>query len=236
MRMRERRVKFAGGGCVMRGGVAGTEAALCFSIAGGNMLSPLNQFRRTYACACTVRGGHAFTERAVIVQMGSGVNSEIAPTAAKRARTGQADDVLAHDLPAGAPIMKKTISHDILQTELRGEVDTLQTRIFAKCDEGEHRSLWHDLPLFEMDSAGKPTGALNFVCEIPKWTRKKVRVLILSFLNAGRHRNTDMTLLVDFRQTVRNRHEGAAQPDQARRKKRRAEDLQKGRHLFQRKF
>ena len=33
---------------------------------------------------------------------------------------------------------------------------------------------WHDLPLFESDvQTGKPTGALNFVCEIPKWTRKK---------------------------------------------------------------
>ena len=33
---------------------------------------------------------------------------------------------------------------------------------------------WHDLPLFEVDSATeKPTGSLHFVCEIPKWTRKK---------------------------------------------------------------
>jgi hypothetical protein len=41
-------------------------------------------------------------------------------------------------------------------------------------DAGEHRSLWHDLPLFELDAAGKPTGALKFVRELPKWTRKQV--------------------------------------------------------------
>ena len=35
----------------------------------------------------------------------------------------------------------------------------------------------HDLPLFELDSATKaPTGALHFVCEIPKWTRKKYEI------------------------------------------------------------
>jgi hypothetical protein len=70
--------------------------------------------------------------------------------------------------------LKRSISHDKLVTEVKGPIDTHDTRFFVKCDAGEHRSLWHDLPLFELDAAGKPTGALNFVCEIPKWTRKKV--------------------------------------------------------------
>jgi len=115
------------------------------------------------------------------MQMGCGATGETAPPAAKRARTEQTDGLeLPGDVP---PTLKKTISHDRLSTELHGEVDTLQTRFFTKCDEGEHRSLWHDLPLFEM-VAGKPTGSLNFVCEIPKWTRKKVRLLVALLLRA----------------------------------------------------
>ena len=92
----------------------------------------------------------------------------------------------------GAPTLRKSISGDNLLTEVRGEIDTADTRFFSKDVQGEHRSLWHDLPLFELDHAGKPTGALNIVCEIPKWTRKKVilpafaqspRMLIFSFLS-----------------------------------------------------
>ena len=40
----------------------------------------------------------------------------------------------------------------------------------------------HDLPLFELDD-GKPTGALHFVCEIPKWTRKKFEIATKEPLN-----------------------------------------------------
>jgi len=71
-------------------------------------------------------------------------------------------------------MMCSSLEHSYNMHQVRGELDTHDTRFFAKCDEGEHRSLWHDLPLFELDAAGKPTGSLNFVCEIPKWTRKKV--------------------------------------------------------------
>jgi inorganic pyrophosphatase len=43
---------------------------------------------------------------------------------------------------------------------------------------------WHDLPLFEADpNTGKPTGSLNFVCEIPKWTRKKYEIATKEALN-----------------------------------------------------
>jgi inorganic pyrophosphatase len=104
--------------------------------------------------------------------MGSGVHE--APN--KRAREELA-------LPDDSPVLKKSISHENLKTEVRGEVDTLETRIFAKCDQEEHRSLWHDLSLFEMNADGKPTGSLNFVCEIPKWTRKKFEIATKEPLN-----------------------------------------------------
>ena len=43
---------------------------------------------------------------------------------------------------------------------------------------------WHDLALFESDvNTQKPTGALNFVCEIPKWTRKKFELATKEALN-----------------------------------------------------
>ena len=43
---------------------------------------------------------------------------------------------------------------------------------------------WHDLPLFESDvNTQKPTGSLNFVCEIPKWTRKKFELATKEALN-----------------------------------------------------
>lgn len=81
--------------------------------------------------------------------------------------------------------LKRVMSHQDIETETFGEQDTLEARYFAKDkDEGEHRSLWHDLPLFESDpETGKPTGSLNFVCEIPKWTRKKFELATKEALN-----------------------------------------------------
>jgi inorganic pyrophosphatase len=79
--------------------------------------------------------------------------------------------------------MKRVMSHENIETDTHGTEDTLEARYFAKA-EGEHRSLWHDLPLFESDlETGKPTGSLNFVCEIPKWTRKKFELATKEALN-----------------------------------------------------
>ena len=71
------------------------------------------------------------------------------------------------------PALRRQLSHHDIAAELHGTTDTADARVYAKdIVEGEHRSLWHDLPLFELDlKENKPTGALNFVCEIPKWTR-----------------------------------------------------------------
>ena len=113
---------------------------------------------------------HAAIARA---QMGTGNATLDEVPSAKRAKMDSGSVGLAVPV-VGASTLRKSISGDNLLTEVRGEIDTADTRFFSKDVQGEHRSLWHDLPLFELDHAGKPTGALNFVCEIPKWTRKKV--------------------------------------------------------------
>jgi hypothetical protein len=72
---------------------------------------------------------------------------------------------------AAVDTLRRELSHEDIKSECHGQPDTPDARVFAKVD-GEHRSLWHDLPLFEISPKdGKPTGALHFVCEIPKWTR-----------------------------------------------------------------
>jgi inorganic pyrophosphatase len=54
-----------------------------------------------------------------------------------------------------------------------GEQDTLDYRIHAKhSTEGKTISLWHDISLVHIDGdTGKETEYMNFVCEIPKFTR-----------------------------------------------------------------
>ncbi|KAJ1470683.1 hypothetical protein T484DRAFT_3586898 [Baffinella frigidus] len=76
---------------------------------------------------------------------------------------GGADD-------SAVPTLKRVMSHQDIATEIHGEADTFETRFFAKdINEGEHRSLWHDLPLFEVDQVdNKPTGSLNFVKPRPQ--------------------------------------------------------------------
>ena len=37
-------------------------------------------------------------------------------------------------------------------------------------------SVWHDIPLYVRDEAEKATGNLNFVCEIPRCSRKKFEI------------------------------------------------------------
>jgi len=54
-----------------------------------------------------------------------------------------------------------------------GEKDTLDYRIHAKhSGEGKTISLWHDISLVHIDAdTGNYTEYLNFVCEIPKFSR-----------------------------------------------------------------
>jgi len=59
-----------------------------------------------------------------------------------------------------------------------GEEDTLEYRIHAKHAESEKTiSLWHDISLSHIDpESGEKTDCFNFVCEIPKFTRKKYEI------------------------------------------------------------
>ena len=50
-----------------------------------------------------------------------------------------------------------------------GEKDTLEYRVQAMTDEKQTLSLWHDLPLMNDEFPG----CVNYINEIPKWTRKK---------------------------------------------------------------
>lgn len=59
--------------------------------------------------------------------------------------------------------------HQIEHHEL-GEEGTTTYRLQAKAD-GEALSLWHDVPLRH-----ESTEYLHFVCEIPKWTKKKFEI------------------------------------------------------------
>jgi len=53
----------------------------------------------------------------------------------------------------------------------------LQYQMQATADCGKPISIWHDIPLFPLGEEGKATPSLvNFVCEIPKTTRKKFEV------------------------------------------------------------
>lgn len=47
-----------------------------------------------------------------------------------------------------------------------GEHDTVDYRVHSLDHNEERISLWHELPLFAVDDDARPTGALNFICEM----------------------------------------------------------------------
>ena len=57
-----------------------------------------------------------------------------------------------------------------------GEEDTLEFRLQTLKQGEKPVSLWHDLPLKCTDPAGNHDGTYNFVCEIPKCTRRKYEI------------------------------------------------------------
>jgi len=58
-----------------------------------------------------------------------------------------------------------------------GKEDTLDYRIHAKGENEKTISLWHDISLTHIDAnSGEKTDYFNFVCEIPKFTRKKYEI------------------------------------------------------------
>lgn len=62
--------------------------------------------------------------------------------------------------------------------ESDGVEDTLDYRLQAVCPEGSKKiSLWHDVSLVHLEHETKAeTPYMNFVCEIPKFTRKKFEI------------------------------------------------------------
>jgi len=71
---------------------------------------------------------------------------------------------------------RKSITNSIAP-KTTGELDTHEYRLqtYKENDTGAKISLWHDIPLY-VDGHAPGSNAsllLNFICEIPKWTRKK---------------------------------------------------------------
>jgi inorganic pyrophosphatase len=72
--------------------------------------------------------------------------------------------------------LKRSTSHGSnaeLDLDSKGDQDTLDYRIQAVDASGKKSiSLWHDISLTHLDEkTDADTGYLNFVCEIPKFTR-----------------------------------------------------------------
>jgi inorganic pyrophosphatase len=71
--------------------------------------------------------------------------------------------------------MKRSNSHGSnkdLQVLSEGAEDTLDFRLHTTDTAGSKISLWHDISLVSIDPETKEeTPYLNFVCEIPKFTR-----------------------------------------------------------------
>lgn len=85
---------------------------------------------------------------------------------------------LSRNLSSGSLVSTGSSNSMELATEMRGDEGTLDFRItHVSLTASEHKkvvSLWHDLPLYVLDpETNYPTGAVNFVCEIPKCSRKK---------------------------------------------------------------
>lgn len=86
--------------------------------------------------------------------------------------------------PIGQPLGKSSsskLSHGSssnLELSSHGDEQTTEFRIKASDKSGSKPiSLWHDVTLVHVDPAtDRPTPYLNFVCEIPKFTRKKFEI------------------------------------------------------------
>jgi inorganic pyrophosphatase len=88
--------------------------------------------------------------------------------------------VKLEDNPVDGRLPQRRRSSGTLVTEEVGHADTLEYRIqhveLTDSEEKRVLSLWHDLPLYCTDEYGLRTGSLNFVCEIPRCSRKKYEI------------------------------------------------------------
>ena len=62
-------------------------------------------------------------------------------------------------------ILAHTHTHIYIYIQ-EGEHDTVDYRMHSLDHNEERISLWHELPLFAVDDDARPTGALNFICEM----------------------------------------------------------------------
>lgn len=90
------------------------------------------------------------------------------------------DDTTNNNAPLSRPLTRGSSQSSFgsdkdIDLHHQGDEDTLDYRIHAKhngVQGGKTISLWHDISLVHMDNNdGKPTEYMNFVCEIPKFTR-----------------------------------------------------------------
>jgi len=86
------------------------------------------------------------------------------------------------EVPLGQPLSSASgVSHGSgtnLNLSSHGDENTTEYRIKAADKSGKKTiSLWHDVTLVHVDPAtDRPTPYLNFVCEIPKFSRKKYEI------------------------------------------------------------
>ena len=76
--------------------------------------------------------------------------------------------------------LKRVVSvgtFDRLRSLEEGEENTLDYRVHSLDDNSNRISIWHEVNLHSMNpNTNKPTGNYNFICEIPKFTRKKYEI------------------------------------------------------------
>lgn len=76
--------------------------------------------------------------------------------------------------------MKRVVSintFDRLRSLEEGEVNTTDYRVHSFDDNSNRVSIWHEINLHTINpDTNKPTGNYNFICEIPKFTRKKYEI------------------------------------------------------------
>ena len=77
-------------------------------------------------------------------------------------------------------------SNSDIELEEGGQENSLEYRIQAKCQKDESKliSLWHDVSLIHIDpKTEQDTPYMNFVCEIPKFTRYVLNIVRIGSLS-----------------------------------------------------
>lgn len=99
-----------------------------------------------------------------------------------------------------------SVVHALAKTWLPVSVSPLNYPSRASCcnrpDSQQVISVWHDIPLYVRDESEKCTGHLNFVCEIPRCSRKKFEIATDEVGNPIKQ-DTKKGLLREFKKVFR---------------------------------